>query len=115
MPQWSHPVDRLSAAHFTQILEKDRHRFQPVAVAVDHGVLEAGLYFSGAIFHRHGSSLFYNRFVAEWSNQLRVTLAGQVLRSYVESNRKPKNQLRSMLLLSLFISCLSWGSFENQT
>ena len=38
LPERSHPVDRLSAAHFTQVLEKDRHRFQPVAVAVDHGV-----------------------------------------------------------------------------
>jgi len=47
----------LCAADFVQVLEKDRHRFQPVAVAVDHGVFEAGVYFSGAIFHRHGSSV----------------------------------------------------------
>ena len=58
LPERSHPVDRLSAAHFTQLLEKDRHRFQPVAVAIDHQMFEAGVYFSGAIFHRHGSSLF---------------------------------------------------------
>jgi hypothetical protein len=57
LPERSHPVDRLSAAHFTQVLEKDRHRFQPVAVAVDHGVFQAGVYFSGAITHRHGSSV----------------------------------------------------------
>src|SRR4030095_6975435 len=56
LPERSHPVDRLSAAHFTQVLEKDRRRFQPVAVAVDHWMFEAGVYFSGAIFHRHGSS-----------------------------------------------------------
>jgi hypothetical protein len=56
LPERSHPVDRWSAAHVTQVLEKDRHRFQPVAVAVDHGVFQAGVYFSGAITHRHGSS-----------------------------------------------------------
>jgi hypothetical protein len=27
-----------------------------VAVAVDHRMFEAGVYFSGAIFHRHESS-----------------------------------------------------------
>ena len=53
-----------------------------MAVAVDHRVFEAGMYFSGEIFHRHGSSLFYNRFVAEWSNQLRVTLADQIARFF---------------------------------
>jgi hypothetical protein len=46
----------LSAAHFAQVLEKDRHRFQPVAVAVDHGMFQAGVYLCGAIDHRHGSS-----------------------------------------------------------
>jgi hypothetical protein len=56
LPECSHPIDRWSAAYFAQVLEKDRHRFQPVAVAVDHRVFQAGVYFSGAIFHRHGSS-----------------------------------------------------------
>lgn len=55
LPQCSHPVDGLSAAHFAQVLEKDRHRFQPVAVAVDHGMLQAGVYLCGVLHHRHGS------------------------------------------------------------
>jgi hypothetical protein len=58
LPERPHPIDRWSAARFTQVVEKDRHRLQPVAVAVDHGVFQAGAYFSGAIFHRHGSSRF---------------------------------------------------------
>jgi acyl carrier protein len=67
LPERSHPVDRWSAAHFTQVLEKDRHWFQPVTVAVDHRMVEAGVYSSGAIFLSSrllSCRFFYNRLVA---------------------------------------------------
>jgi hypothetical protein len=73
LPERSHPVDRLSAAHFTQVLEKDRHRFQPVAVTVDHRMFQAGVYFSGAIFHRHESSRLFAFFIIASSPSRQTT------------------------------------------
>ena len=72
LPERSNAVDRLSAAHFAQVFEKDRHRFQPVAVAVDHGMFQAGVYLRGAMLlivtAPLPSQFLYNRFAAEPSN-----------------------------------------------
>jgi hypothetical protein len=62
-----------------------------VAVAVDHGVFQAGVYLFGAMHHRHGFSpcrFLYNRFEAEPSNVSEMRESGS---QPISDNDSPSN------------------------
>jgi hypothetical protein len=55
LPQRSDLIDRSSASHFAEVLEENRNRLHPVAVAIDHRVLQPGVDLFGSTAHGHGS------------------------------------------------------------